>query len=210
MPSSFINDPAHTVVVLDFETSGLSPSYGDRAIEVGAVKIVNGVIIERFQQLMNPGFRISAFIESHTGISNAMLRKAPPCHEVMSEFAKFIKGYNLVAHNASFDKKFLDAEFSVIDQHYVGSFACSMLLARRLLPNANNHQLATLMTYLGLNSGKQYHRALNDAEMTGSLWLSLLEKVLSASHLRHIPFELTQTLSKLHKDKVSKHLQSLK
>jgi len=100
-----------SVIVLDFETTGLSPQYGDRAIEIGAVLIEDNMTIERFQGLMDPGFRISSFIESYTGISNDMLKNAPPREEVMEQFAEFVGDYPLVAHNASFDRKFLDAEF---------------------------------------------------------------------------------------------------
>ena len=67
---------ADSVIVLDFETTGLSPNMGDRAIEIGAVKLVNGEVVDTFQQLMNPGFRVSGFIESYTGISNRMLSTA--------------------------------------------------------------------------------------------------------------------------------------
>lgn len=105
---------ADTVVVLDFETTGLSPDYGDRAIEIGAVLLEDGKVSDRFQALMNPGMRISGFIENYTGITNSMLQKAPPCAEVMDEFAGFIKDHHLVAHNASFDKRFLDAELARI------------------------------------------------------------------------------------------------
>ena len=91
--------PANSVVVLDFETTGLSPNMGDRAIEIGAVKLINGQVVDTFQQLMNPGFRVSSFIERYTGISNNMLRNVPSCAEVMSEFASFVGDSNMVAHN---------------------------------------------------------------------------------------------------------------
>jgi len=78
------------VIVLDFETTGLSPQYGDRAIEIGAVIIEDHKITHRFQSLMNPGFRISSFIESYTGISNSMVKTAPPCEDVMEQFTEFI------------------------------------------------------------------------------------------------------------------------
>ena len=123
---------ANTVVVLDFETTGLSPGMGDRAIEIGAVRIENGEVTARFQELMSPGQRVSSFIESYTGITNAMLASARPCGEVMRDFAEFIDGYNLVAHNASFDKRFLDAELARIAMDYSGKFSCSMLAARRI------------------------------------------------------------------------------
>ncbi|MCV5334282.1 3'-5' exonuclease, partial [Escherichia coli] len=75
------------MVVLDFETTGLSPTLGDRAIEIGAVKLVNGEVVDSFQQLMNPGFRVSSFIENYTGITNNMLRSVPSCEEVMASFS---------------------------------------------------------------------------------------------------------------------------
>ena len=67
------NTNADTVFVVDFETTGMSPDHGDRAIEVGAVKLEKGEVVDRFQCLMNPGIRINGFIEDFTGISNAML-----------------------------------------------------------------------------------------------------------------------------------------
>ena len=94
---SALKSRADTVVVLDFETTGLSPRQGDRAIEIGAVLIEQGKVTDRFQQLMNPGFRINSFIEGFTGITNGMLREAPPCDEVMAQFADFIDDHNLVA-----------------------------------------------------------------------------------------------------------------
>jgi DNA polymerase-3 subunit epsilon len=123
---------ANTVIILDFETTGLSPDMGDRAIEIGAVCIEDGEVTGQFQELMNPGRRVDPFIENYTGISNAMLKNAPSCGEVMHRFADFIQGYNLVAHNASFDKRFLDAELGRISRSYSGQFACSMLAARRI------------------------------------------------------------------------------
>ena len=98
------------VIVLDFETTGLSPQYGDRAIEIGAVRIEDHTVTASFHSLMNPGFRISSFIASYTGISNRMVEAAPPCAEVMEQFAEFIDGHHLVAHNAAFDRRVLDAE----------------------------------------------------------------------------------------------------
>lgn len=73
---------ADTVVVLNFETTGLSPNQGDRVIEIGAVPIEQGKVTDRFQRLINPGFPINPFIECYTGITNKMLRNAPPGAEV--------------------------------------------------------------------------------------------------------------------------------
>ena len=198
---------ADTVVVLDFETTGLSPDYGDRAIEIGAVRIENGEVVERFQALMNPGRRINRFIEGYTGITNGMLKDAPPCQEVMYEFADFINGYNLVAHNASFDKRFLDAELAKISRNYSGQFACSMLMSRRVYQDAPNHKLGTLIEYANISAEGGFHRALYDSEMTTKLWLAMLDNISEQYDIESIPFTLTQKLTKTPKHDVRKFLQ---
>lgn len=198
---------ADTVIVLDFETTGLSPDYGDRAIEIGAVRIENGKIAERFQSLMNPGRRINSFIEGYTGITNGMLKDAPPCKKVMHKFADFINGYNLVAHNASFDKRFLDAELGKISRSYSGQFACSMLMSRRIYQDAPNHKLATLIEYANIPVDGVFHRALYDSEMTTKLWLAMLDNISEQYDIESIPFTLTQKLTKTPKHDVHQFLQ---
>ncbi len=186
---------AESVVVLDFETTGLSPGQGDRAIEIGAVRVVEGRVVARFQRLMNPGFRVSPFIESYTGISNEMLRDAPPCAEVIREFAGFIEGHRLVAHNAAFDRRFLEAELDAIGlAPHAEAFACSMRIARRIYPQAPNHKLATLVDYRGLARKGAFHRALADAEMTAQLWLGMLSEVAQRAGRSLVPFGLMQRL----------------
>ena len=201
------NSLADTVVVLDFETTGLSPDMGDRAIEIGAVLIENGRITDRFQQLMNPGMRISSFIQGYTGISNAMVKNASSCEVVMKEFGKFIGHHNLVAHNASFDKKFLDAEMDMAGTRYGGTFACSMLIARRLYQNAPNHKLGTLVKYNRLPTEGVYHRALADAEMTAHLWLKMLDDLDSQYQIPEVPFSLMKKLSRTAKASVDSVLK---
>ena len=198
---------AETVVIIDFETTGLSPDNGDRAIEIGAVRIEDGEITDHFQELMNPGQRISHFIEDYTGITNGMLKNASPCKEVMHKFADFISGYNLVAHNASFDKRFLDAELGKISRKYSGQFACSMLVARRIYQEAPNHKLGTLVKYANIPSEVFFHRALYDSKMTAKLWLAMLEYIERQYCIESIPFALIQKLAKTPKKAVSKFLE---
>jgi DNA polymerase-3 subunit epsilon len=190
---------ADTVIVLDFETTGMSPDYGDRAIEVGAVKLEEGEVVDRFQCLMNPGVRVNGFIEDFTGITNAMLKKAPPCEDVMDEFTDFIGDSNLVAHNASFDRRFLDAECCRISRDYKGQFACSMLAARRVYPDAPNHKLGTLVEFNHLPNDGTFHRALADAEMTVHLWLGMLNDIRREHRIERISFSLMQQLSRVSK-----------
>ena len=197
------------VIVLDFETTGLSPQYGDRAIEIGAVLIENNLVIDRFQSLMNPGFRISAFIESYTGINNDMVAAAPPCEAVMEQFAEFMGTLPLVAHNASFDRKFLDSELGFIGKSRSSTVACSMLAARRMYPGAPNHQLATLVRYCGIYTDGTFHRALADAEMTGQLWISMIDEIKDTFGINHVPFELMQKLSKITKAKAAAYLEKI-
>ena len=205
MPSK--HTKANNVVVLDFETSGLSPSQGSRVIEVGAVLLENGVITDRYQSLINPGFRVDSFIERLTGISNKMLQSAPSSQKVIHELAEFINDRNLVAHNASFDQKFLDAEMAKARQSYSGTFACSMLIARRLYQNAPDHKLGTLVRYKKLPVTGDFHRALADAEMTAHLWLKLLEDLHTIHRLDTLTFPFMKKLGRMPKASVAQFLR---
>lgn len=198
----------YTVVVIDFETTGLSPNMGDRTIEVGAVLVQNNQIIDRYQSLMNPGMQISGFIESFTGISNKMLAGAPSIKEVMEELKAFIGDYQIVAHNASFDLRFLDAEFSRIKIKRKNEFACSLLMARRIYPEAPNCKLETLVRYKKLKTDGVHHRALADAEMTAHLWIRLIDDIKNSYGLTTIPFGLMQKISKTPKNKVQQVLSA--
>jgi DNA polymerase-3 subunit epsilon len=158
-----------TIAVIDFETTGLSPAMGARATEIAVVLLQDGVVVGRYQSLMNAGVPIPAFIQELTGISNAMVRGAPPADEVMAAAADFIGDHPLVAHNASFDSKFWDAELNRIQRQRRQEFACSMRVARRLFPESYNHKLGTLVHFLGLPDTGVHHRAMADAEMTAHL-----------------------------------------
>lgn len=199
---------ADSLIVLDFETTGLSPDMGDRAIEIGAVRLEKGEVVERFQALMNPGKRVSAFIEGYTGITNHMLSHAAPCDEVMDKFADFMGDSNLVAHNASFDKRFLDGELRRISRGYNGTFACSLLVARRLYQQAPNHKLGSLIAYKNIPSEGGFHRALFDSEMTAKLWMTMLEDISLITTAENVPFTLIQKLTKTPKSGVNKLLQA--
>ena len=196
------------LVVLDFETSGMSPGQGDRAIEIGAVLIQNGEIVDHFQSLMNSGVRVNGFIEDYTGITNDMLRGAPGSADVMTEFAQFIADYPLVAHNASFDRRFLDAELQRIGKKRQQDFVCSLLVARRLYPDAPNHKLETLIRYKGLSIGT-FHRALADSEMTARLWLQMTSDLNSVHGISEVSFELMQQLAKVKKSQVDSYLKQV-
>ena len=195
-----------TIIVLDFETSGISPDGGDRAIEIGAVMLRGDEIVDRFQSLMNPGLRINSFIESYTGITNQMVQQAPKASEVMHEFARFVGNTPLVAHNASFDRRFLAAEFNRIGLQCQHDFGCSMLTARRIYPDAPNHKLETLVRYKRLCTDGTFHRALADAEMTAHLWVAMTRDLRSDYGFDVVPFVLMRDLAKVPKTQVGAYL----
>jgi len=199
---------ADSLVILDFETTGLSPDSGDRAIEIGAVRLVNGEVTEQFQELMNPGRRVSGFIEDYTGITNEMLVGVDSCEGVMGRFADFIADDNLIAHNASFDKRFLDAEFARINHSYSGEFSCSLLLSRRIFQDAHSHKLGELVRYSNIETSGDFHRALYDSEMTAKVWMKMLEDIGERYGIFDIPFELIQKLTKTPKKSIDKLLSS--
>ena len=199
---------ANSLVVLDFETTGLSPNMGDRAIEIAGVRLENGRVTDSFQALMNPGQRVSGLIEDYTGITNKMLADAPDCATVMGEFADFIGDANLVAHNASFDKRFLDAELARIDRSYRGEFVCSMLVARRIYQDAPNHQLGTLIKYAKIPADGVFHRALYDSQMTAKLWQTMLESIEARYGIVNIPFALLKKIARTPKKALHEMLEA--
>jgi DNA polymerase-3 subunit epsilon len=185
------------IVVIDFETTGLSANGGDRAIEVGAVALEHGKVVESFQSLINPGFRVNSFIENYTGISNAMLADAPSSRLVMPQLRKFIGDSVLVAHNAGFDRGFLEAEYLRVGEPTKHAFICSMRVARRIYPGAPNHRLGTLVEYAHIPACGQFHRALADAEMTGYLWLAMVDRLASKYRIADANLALMRKLQSM-------------
>jgi len=170
-----------TIAVIDFETTGIGPNAGARATEIAAVLVRNGAIVGSYQSLMNSGVRVPHFIEQLTGISNRMLSTAPPAEAVMREVMAFTQGCPLVAHNASFDRGFwlAEAQRAECAADVTHAFACTVLLSRRLYPDAPNCRLGTLAAHHGLPDAGRAHRALADAMTTAHLLLRLQGDVAS-------------------------------
>jgi DNA polymerase III subunit epsilon len=175
-----------TVIVIDFETTGLSPVNGARATEVAAVKIRGGNVIEQMQSLMNPGVRVPEDIERLTGITNTMIHGAPGSVEVIRALANFIGDAPLVAHNARFDQTFLRSEYVQADIKRDPPFACTLKLAKRVYPKAPNHKLQTVMDYADIPYQGCFHRALADALATASLWLQIQQDLCARYSLRYL------------------------
>jgi DNA polymerase-3 subunit epsilon len=198
--------------VIDFETTGLSPALGARPTEVAIVLIAEGKIVDRFQSLMNPGVSIPNDIQVLTGITNEMVHKAPKVEVVIRDAVQFVGTHPIVAHNAAFDSKFWDAELHRINGRRKQEFACSMLLARRIFPEAPNHKLGTLVRTLGLPATGRYHRALADAEATAYLLLHIQQELQRRFHLSAVSHELLvaiQTASRSQLDACIRRYRSI-
>lgn len=181
-------------IVLDFETTGLSPAHGARITEVAAVVIKGRQIVGQYQSLVNAQVPIPEYIQELTGITNAMIKKAPPASVVMRELTHFVGKAPLVAHNASFDRKFLAAELSRIRRQCDQLIACSMRVARRVYPAAPSYGLETLARYTEVPACGRHHRALADATMVAHLWLKMQQALCAQYQLRHVSFDLMHRL----------------
>ena len=163
-----------TFVVFDVETTGLSTAY-DTIIELAAVKIKEGKVIERFERFANPHKPLTAKIIELTHITDDMLQDAPEVDEVVKEFKDFIGDSIVVAHNASFDIGFLYTAYEKAGIHGVTHPVIDTLeLSRFLNPTLKSHRLNTLCKKYGIEL-TQHHRAIYDTEATGELMLYLLK-----------------------------------
>jgi DNA polymerase-3 subunit epsilon len=168
-----------TVAVVDFETTGLGPTSGGRATEIAAVLVRGGVIVDAWSSLMNSGAWVPPHIQALTGITNAMLVDAPDSTTVMRELARFTEGCPLVAHNASFDRGFWHAEMerAGVARDPAHEFACTVLLSRRLWPEAKSHGLGAITQFHDIRFDGRAHRALADARVTAQLLLKVQGEV---------------------------------
>lgn len=188
--------------VIDFETTGISPTTGDRATEVAIVLLENGHVVDRFQSLMNAGVRIPAFITQLTGITNAMVASAPAAAQVMADASRFVGNAPLVAHNASFDRRFWQAELQRAGLAAAQPFICTLLLSRRLYPQALSHKLGSLVDYHRLPRTGQAHRALADAEMAAELLGQIQRDLQSRYGVASLDHALLMSLQRCSKSAV--------
>ncbi|QRX82352.1 PolC-type DNA polymerase III [Glaciimonas sp. PAMC28666] len=195
------------IVMLDFETTGLSPEMGDRITEVAALRIVEGKIVERFVSLVNCGVSIPPFISHLTGISQAMVDRAPSASKVMPELLRFIGNDALAAHNASFDAKFLLKESALLDlQPRHSALICSLKLSRRVFPGMKSYKLGLLASALQIPFLGNAHRAEADAEVSAHLLLHVAKHLTDRYQVTSIHPDLLVAVNKLAAAKVPKFL----
>ncbi|MBR4173165.1 MAG: PolC-type DNA polymerase III, partial [Clostridia bacterium] len=162
-------------VVFDLETTGLSKD-SDKITEIGAVKIENGKITDRFSTFVNPERPIPQKIVELTSITDKMIANAPKIEEILPEFIDFCKGYVLVAHNAGFDTGFIKNEAKMQGIEYNFSHLDTLMLARGLYPELSNHRLSTLNKHLGVPL-LHHHRAVDDAKATADIFIKMLAEL---------------------------------
>ncbi|MGD6842062.1 PolC-type DNA polymerase III [Bacillus infantis] len=181
VPIAYNSAPIHlaegTYIVFDVETTGLSAVY-DTIIELAAVKIHDGEIIDRFESFANPHHPLSATTIDLTGITDDDVRNAPEVEEVLRRFKEWSQNDILVAHNASFDMGFLNTGYKRYGLDKAANPVIDTLeLARFLLPEMKNHRLNTLTKKFDVEL-TQHHRAIYDAEATGYLLIKMLKEVM--------------------------------
>jgi len=160
--------------IVDVETTGLSPSRGDRVIEIGAVALESGEIVDEFHSLRNVRKRISMQAQYIHGITKEMLAGQPGPDRIFPEFKTFAGRSTLIAHNAGFDLGFLRHEYGRIGLGFHSKHICTLVLSRRRFPRLRNHRLETVYRHLFGKSKKQRHRALDDARMVAKIWMELM------------------------------------
>ena len=160
-------------VVFDIETTGFSP-LSDRIIEIGAVKVVNGTITDKFSTFVNPDIPIPFRIEQLTSINDSMVLPAPKIDKVLPDFLKFCEGCALVAHNASFDVSFIAHNAEELGMPFDPTVLDTVTLARILLPQLNRYKLDTVAKALNV-SLENHHRAVDDAGATAEIFVAFLK-----------------------------------
>ncbi len=171
-------------VVFDVETTGLSAVY-DTIIELAAVRVQEGEIVDRFESFANPHHPLSETTINLTGITDDMLKDAPEVEDVLKDFAEWMGDDVLVAHNATFDIGFINQGFEKIGMEKVKNPIIDTLeLARFLLPQLKNHRLNTLCKHFNIEL-TQHHRAIYDAEATGHLTWKLVKQLLEKGITNH-------------------------
>ncbi len=162
-----------TYVVFDLETTGLTPVHHE-IIEIGAVKVQDGEIIDRFSTFVNPRVPISFEIENLTGINDSMVAEAPGVENILPQFLEFCRDCAVVAHNADFDVGFVAHKAQNLGLEFSPTVVDTVSLARMLLPGLKRFKLDTIARHLNI-SLENHHRAVDDAECTAYIFLEFVK-----------------------------------
>lgn len=162
-----------TYVVFDLETTGFSP-IKNKIIEIGAVKVSGGEVVDKFSTFVNPVVPIPFEIEKLTGINDEMVMNERQIEEILPEFMEFCKGAVMVAHNAGFDMSFIKANCERLELECKFTVVDTVAMARLLLPTLSKFKLDVVAKALGV-SLKNHHRAVDDAGCTADIFIKFIE-----------------------------------
>ncbi|WP_434793404.1 DNA polymerase III PolC-type [Terrisporobacter petrolearius] len=168
-------DLSQTFIVFDLETTGFS-NKNDKITEIGAVKVENFKIVDRFSQLINPEKDISYKVQELTGITNDLIKDKPTIEEILPKFIEFIGDSVLVAHNADFDMGFMQQKCREQNIEFKNTSVDTLTLARTLLPYMKRFRLNLIAKELGIPL-LNHHRAVDDAEATAHIFIKFLEMI---------------------------------
>lgn len=168
-------DLSQTFIVFDLETTGFS-NKNDKITEIGAVKVENFKIVDRFSQLINPEKDISYKVQELTGITNDLIKDKPTIEEILPKFIEFIGDSVLVAHNADFDMGFMQQKCREQNIEFKNTSVDTLTLARTLLPHMKRFRLNLIAKELGIPL-LNHHRAVDDAEATAHIFIKFLEMI---------------------------------
>ncbi len=164
-----------TFVVFDLETTGFS-AIKNRIIEIGAVKVVNGKITERFSSFVNPKVPIPFRIEKLTGINDSMVMDAETIEEILPRFLEFASDSVMVAHNAGFDMSFIQKNAEDIGEEIDYTVVDTVEMSRILVPEISKYTLDSVAKALNV-SLENHHRAVDDAEATAEIFIKLCKRL---------------------------------
>ena len=184
-----------TYVVFDLETTGFS-SKNDKIIEIGAVKIQNGVIIDNFSEFVNPRRPIPYNITELTGINDDMVRDAQAIEEILPRFIEFIGDSVVVAHNAGFDCSFISKNCNDLGLAFTPTVVDTVPLCRFLYPELKSVKLNLVAKYLGVKL-ESHHRAVDDAKATADILVECFKKIKE-----ELEVETLEDLNKIFLEKV--------
>jgi DNA polymerase III epsilon subunit family exonuclease len=162
------------VIVLDIETTGLSP-YRNKITEIAAARVINGEIVDKFHTLINPETHIPSFITKLTGISDEMVKDAPTVSKILPSLRDFLGEDIIVAHNASFDHNFLSYNFYIHEKkHLENPRLCTVKLANRIHSELPSKRLSSLCEFYGVTN-ENAHRAMSDVDATIKIFYGMLD-----------------------------------
>lgn len=172
-----------TYIVLDIETTGISPEF-EEITEIGAARISNGEILETFNRLVNPGKAIPANIVALTGITDSMVADAPPIDEIMPIFVGFCGDLPILGHNVAFDYSFLKTAAVRLGLPFEKKALDTMVLSRTFLERQQSYSLTNLIDALGFHR-ENAHRGLDDALATSEIYELLRRRYKNEPNARH-------------------------